>query len=43
MQADNAAMSAYVARVESVPAIKAYLESEAFLTRPLNNPHATFK
>ena len=32
-----------IERVEALPAIKAYIESEAFMPRPLNNDHARFR
>ncbi|KAK1736984.1 glutathione S-transferase family protein [Skeletonema marinoi] len=34
-------VDAYMKRVEDVPQVKAYLDSD-YLHRPLNNPHATF-
>ena len=34
---------AFCDRVEAVPALKAYIASDAFLARPLNNAHAQFK
>eukprot|EP00747_Dinoflagellata_sp_TGD_P067979 gnl/TRDRNA2_/TRDRNA2_155514_c0_seq3.p1 gnl/TRDRNA2_/TRDRNA2_155514_c0~~gnl/TRDRNA2_/TRDRNA2_155514_c0_seq3.p1 ORF type:complete len:267 (+),score=60.48 gnl/TRDRNA2_/TRDRNA2_155514_c0_seq3:60-803(+) len=33
----------FLARVEELPAMKAYLASEQFMARPLNNEHAQFK
>jgi len=37
------ALTAFVERVEALPALKAYMASEGFLARPLNNAHAQFK
>ena len=36
-------LAAFVARVEAIPAMAAYLASPNFLARPLNNPHAQFR
>jgi len=33
----------FITRIEELPAMKAYLGSEQFLARPLNNEHAQFK
>ena len=33
----------YIERMENIDAIKQYITSDIFLSRPLNNPHATFK
>ena len=41
--ASHAAMTAYVARMEALPALKAYLQSDSCIDRPLNNVHAQFK
>lgn len=35
-------MAEFMNRIETVPAIKAYMESDDFMSRPLNNPHALF-
>lgn len=39
----NAVVVNYMDRIASLPAISAYLASEKFLDRPLNNTHAQFK
>lgn len=36
-------LAEFVKRVKAVPEIKAYLESDSFLERPFNNPHAKFR
>jgi glutathione S-transferase len=36
-------MAGFMAQVEAVPALKSYFESNDYLARPLNNPHAKFK
>ena len=39
----NVALCEFMARVEALPSISAYLNSDKFLSRPLNNTHAQFK
>lgn len=36
-------MAAFLKRIEALPSLKAYFESDDYLARPLNNPHAKFK
>lgn len=36
-------LAAFMARIEALPSLKAYFESDDYLARPLNNPHAAFK
>merc|ERR1712039_259113 len=36
-------LQAFIARVEAIPAISAYMNSGNFMARPLNNEHAQFK
>ena len=36
-------LCAFLARVEAIPAIAAYMASDQHLERPLNNPHAQFR
>lgn len=37
-----AELDAYMKRIENIPAIKTYMESEDYMKRPLNNPSAKF-
>jgi glutathione S-transferase len=37
------ALDAFMKRFEALPTIAAYLSSDRFMARPLNNPHAEFK
>ena len=41
--ASNPVLTEFMARVEALPAISTYLQSDKFLSRPLNNTHAQFK
>eukprot|EP00041_Stephanoeca_diplocostata_P012518 m.209600 g.209600 ORF g.209600 m.209600 type:complete len:126 (+) comp18990_c0_seq1:218-595(+) len=36
-------LQAFISRVEELPQMKTYMESDAYIARPLNNPHANFK
>jgi hypothetical protein len=36
-------MAEFINCIEAVPTIKAYIESDDYIARPLNNPHALFK
>ena len=35
-------LAAFMTRIEAVPSLKSYFESDDYLARPLNNPHAKF-
>lgn len=39
----SAKLGAFMKRFEEIPAIKTYMASQEYLSRPLNNPHAKFK
>lgn len=43
LEKDFPLLSGFMARVEALPAIRAYQKSKKYIERPLNNPHAQFR
>ena len=41
--ASNKTISNYIERMEKLDPIKEYIESDVYIRRPINNPHAMFK